>query len=42
MRGLHLCLKALGVGHIRDTQCGFKVLPVCPCVRLMLVAEILA
>jgi len=25
MRGLHLCLKTLGVGHIRDTQCGFKL-----------------
>ena len=25
MHGLHLCLRTLGVGHIRDTQCGFKV-----------------
>jgi len=25
MRGLHLCLKTLGVGHIQDTQCGFKL-----------------
>ncbi|KAF8315394.1 nucleotide-diphospho-sugar transferase [Clavulina sp. PMI_390] len=25
MHGLHLCLRTLGVGHIRDTQCGFKL-----------------
>jgi len=25
MHGLHFCLRTLGVGHIRDTQCGFKL-----------------
>jgi hypothetical protein len=25
MHGFHLTLRTLGVGHIRDTQCGFKV-----------------
>jgi dolichyl-phosphate beta-glucosyltransferase len=25
MHGLHFCLRTLGVGHIQDTQCGFKV-----------------
>ena len=25
MHGLHFTLRTLGVGHIRDTQCGFKV-----------------
>ena len=25
MRALHLTLRLVGVGHIRDTQCGFKL-----------------
>jgi len=25
MHGLHFCLRTFGVGHIRDTQCGFKL-----------------
>lgn len=24
MKGLHTTLRVLGVGHIGDTQCGFK------------------
>ena len=25
MRALHLTLRLVGVGHVRDTQCGFKL-----------------
>jgi dolichyl-phosphate beta-glucosyltransferase len=27
MYGLHAILRIVGVGHIRDTQCGFKLFP---------------
>lgn len=25
MRALHIVLRLIGVGHVRDTQCGFKL-----------------